>query len=159
MVSDIWIPLYYSSRSISLLGTSCETFWWHISLLRVNMSFLDRLEAGNSGRVPEPVTQTPESTNVWGGWWWWWRRWTAGYILIHNTQPITAPHRLWRGGWWVLNKIYMHLPWHCVCLGLFRFTAPLEMSPLRRLLESQSLCVILNRSHTPGAGQHSTLYK
>lgn len=32
---------------------------------RVNMSFLDRLEAGNSGRVPEPVTQTPESTNVW----------------------------------------------------------------------------------------------
>ncbi len=29
------------------------------------MSFLDRLEAGNSGRVPEPVTQTPKSTNVW----------------------------------------------------------------------------------------------
>uniref|UniRef100_A0A8C1KD60 Epithelial stromal interaction 1 n=1 Tax=Cyprinus carpio TaxID=7962 RepID=A0A8C1KD60_CYPCA len=32
---------------------------------RVNMAFLDRLEAGSSGRVPEPMTQTPESTNVW----------------------------------------------------------------------------------------------
>lgn len=29
------------------------------------MAFLDRLEAGSSGRVPEPMTQTPESTNVW----------------------------------------------------------------------------------------------
>lgn len=29
------------------------------------MAFLDRLEAGSSGRVPESVTQTPESTNVW----------------------------------------------------------------------------------------------
>lgn len=31
---------------------------------RVNMAFLCRLEVGSSGRVPEPVTQTPESTNV-----------------------------------------------------------------------------------------------
>lgn len=29
------------------------------------MTFLDRLEAGSSGRVSESVTQTPESTNVW----------------------------------------------------------------------------------------------
>ncbi|XP_048048970.1 epithelial-stromal interaction protein 1 isoform X2 [Megalobrama amblycephala] len=32
---------------------------------RVNSAFLDRLEARNSGRVSEPVTQTPESSNVW----------------------------------------------------------------------------------------------
>ncbi|XP_016341846.1 epithelial-stromal interaction protein 1-like isoform X3 [Sinocyclocheilus anshuiensis] len=31
---------------------------------RVNMAFLDRLEASNSGRVPKPVTQTPESSNI-----------------------------------------------------------------------------------------------
>ncbi|RXN20980.1 epithelial-stromal interaction 1 [Labeo rohita] len=32
---------------------------------RVNLAFLDRLEASSSGRVPEPVTQTPESSSVW----------------------------------------------------------------------------------------------
>ncbi|XP_073701111.1 uncharacterized protein epsti1 [Garra rufa] len=32
---------------------------------RVNTAFLDRLQASSSGRVPEPVTQTAESTNVW----------------------------------------------------------------------------------------------
>lgn len=31
---------------------------------RVNMAFLDRLEASSSGRMPQPVTQTPESSNV-----------------------------------------------------------------------------------------------
>ncbi|KAL1268225.1 hypothetical protein QQF64_033588 [Cirrhinus molitorella] len=32
---------------------------------RVNMAFLDQLEASSSGRVPQPVTQTTESSNVW----------------------------------------------------------------------------------------------
>lgn len=31
----------------------------------MNLAFLDRLEASSSGRVPEPVTQTPESSSVW----------------------------------------------------------------------------------------------
>ncbi|XP_043104408.1 epithelial-stromal interaction protein 1 isoform X2 [Puntigrus tetrazona] len=31
---------------------------------RVNMAFLDRLEGSSSGRVPEPVTQTPESISL-----------------------------------------------------------------------------------------------
>ncbi|XP_051998779.1 epithelial-stromal interaction protein 1 [Xyrauchen texanus] len=32
---------------------------------RVNMAFLDRLEASSSGRVSNPVAQTPESSNIW----------------------------------------------------------------------------------------------
>ncbi len=58
------------------------------------MSFLDSLEAGNSGRVPEPVTQPLKAL----------MSWLddddddddepQDAILIHNTQPITAPHRL-----------------------------------------------------------------
>lgn len=32
---------------------------------RVNLAFLDRLEASRSGGVSEPVSQTPESSNVW----------------------------------------------------------------------------------------------
>lgn len=31
----------------------------------MNSAFLDRLEGRSSGRMPEPVTQTPESSNVW----------------------------------------------------------------------------------------------
>ncbi|XP_016101230.1 ABC transporter F family member 4-like isoform X3 [Sinocyclocheilus grahami] len=38
--------------------------WTGADHRRVNMAFLDRMEASNSGRVPKPVTQTPESSNI-----------------------------------------------------------------------------------------------